>query len=151
MKRAEQATSLFWVALAVAVCFGATGFEIGTLSEPGPGFLPFWTAALMGVLAIAHLVIVTTATSPRSRKTLGKSQTRHGRAIIVAVAILAYAFLLPHLGYLVATFLGMTVLFSIYGGKRWWQILALSICVVLVTYVVFHILLKVQFPIGILG
>ena len=150
MKRAEQAASLFWVALAVAVCFGATGFEIGTLSEPGPGFLPFWTAALMGVLALVHFVIVTTA-SPVPRKGLGEGETRHGRALVVVVAILAYALLLPRLGYLVATFLGMAVLFSVYGGKRRWQSLALSICVVLVTYVVFHVLLKVQFPVGILG
>jgi hypothetical protein len=150
MKLAEQAASLFWVALAVAVCFGATGFVIGTPSEPGPGFLPFWTAALMGVLAIANFLIVTTA-SPGPRKAHGAGETRRGRALIVAVAILAYALLLPRLGYLLATLLGMTILFSVYGGKRWWHVLALSICVVLVTYVVFHVLLKVQFPVGILG
>jgi hypothetical protein len=69
----------------------------------------------------------------------------------VAAAVLAYAVLMPRLGYLAATFLLMAVLFSLDGRRRWWAVAGWSLVVVLATYLVFHGCLKVQLPSGLMG
>jgi hypothetical protein len=151
MKRAELVGALFWVGLAVFVCIGALKLRLGTPSEPGPGFLPFWTGALMGTLALVHLVRTSLSGSKSEPEAGLRMASKWPRAAAVVGSILVYALVLPRLGYLVSTFLLMVVLFSLYGRKKWWAILGWSVAVIAVTYVVFHGWLKVQFPVGVLG
>jgi hypothetical protein len=67
------------------------------------------------------------------------------------VILTAFGLLLPHLGYLVATFLAMLGLFSLYDHRRWALTSAGSLLVTIMTYVVFHEFLSVQLPAGLLG
>jgi hypothetical protein len=67
------------------------------------------------------------------------------------VILTAFGLLLPHLGYLVATFLAMLGLFSLYDHRRWGWTSAGSLLVTIMTYVVFHEFLSVQLPEGLLG
>ncbi|MCX5911166.1 MAG: tripartite tricarboxylate transporter TctB family protein [Deltaproteobacteria bacterium] len=148
MRRAEQITCLFWIFVSLFVGTGAVTLKLGTPSDPGPGFLPFGTGALLGLLALAHLLKV--SFSPFEKDPAGNpwKGLKWQRSISVAVAILFYALLLPHLGYLVTTFLLMAILFSLYDRQRWGVVVLASFLVIGVTYLVFHVWLKVQFPSG---
>jgi putative tricarboxylic transport membrane protein len=149
MRAAEQIACLFWILISVGVCVGAIGLKLGTPSAPGPGFLPFGTGALMGILSVAHLLKVTFAPADTGANRFLGTELNWRRSLAAVLSILFYALLLPHLGYLLTTFLLMVVLFSLYERRNWWRIGLASILVIGVTYLVFHIWLKVQFPSGI--
>jgi putative tricarboxylic transport membrane protein len=146
MRRAEQITCLFWLVLAAAVCAGSVRLNLGTPSEPGSGFLPFGTGFLMGILALVHLLQITLRKEGKEEPLLG--EVRWERAAGVVGSLILYALLLPLSGYVLTTFFFMAVLFSIYERKKWWVVGIAGLLVVLVTYVVFHHWLKVQFPAG---
>jgi putative tricarboxylic transport membrane protein len=150
-RRAEQIACVFWVVLSAALCVKAVSLKLGAPSDPGPGFLPFGTGALMGILALAHLLKV----SRPSNETVQGEPLWQGlkwkRCLSVVLAVFVYALLLPYLGYVVTTFFFMLVLFSLYGRKRRWLVIVGSLLVIGVTYWVFHIWLQVQFPSGLLG
>jgi len=146
MRRAEQITCLFWLALAGALCVASIQLKVGTPSEPRSGFLPFGTGLLLGILALFHLVRITFRKDEKEEPLLGKVRWRRGACVVASLVI--YALLLPLLGYLLSTFFLMAILFSIYERKKWWVVGSAGLLVVLVTYLVFHHWLKVQFPAG---
>jgi len=68
-------------------------------------------------------------------------------SIVLGVLILYSAFM-PHLGYLISTFLLLTVLFWIMERASVLQPIMLSACSTLLTYVIFSKWLNLQFPEG---
>jgi len=146
MRRAEQITCLFWLALAGALGVGSIQLKVGTPSEPGSGFLPFGTGFLLGILALVHLVQITFRKDEKEGRILGEVRWKRGACVVAALLI--YALLLPPLGYIITTFLFMAVLFSVYERRKWWVVGGASLLVIAITYLVFHHWLKVQFPIG---
>ena len=146
MRRAEQITCLFWLALAGALCAGSIQLKVGTPSEPGSGFLPFGTGFLLGILALVHLVQITFRKDEKEGRILGEVRWKRGACVVAALLI--YALLLPPLGYIITTFLFMAVLFSVYERRKWWMVGGASLLVTAATYLVFHHWLQVQFPAG---
>jgi putative tricarboxylic transport membrane protein len=68
---------------------------------------------------------------------------------LVLFSLFVYAFLLEKLGYLVATFLLLIILFRGAGSKRWRSVLIASTLAVFLTYFVFTSF-GLRFPAGIL-
>ena len=151
MRRAEQITCLVWIAMAVAMCVGSVGLELGSSAEPKSGFLPFWTASLLGILALVHLINITVGRGAPAKAAAFLGEVRWKRGLWVVVALFAYTLLLEFLGYLIATFLLLLTLFSLYERKRWWLSVLLSGVAVGISYVVFRGWLTVQLPLGLLG
>ena len=54
------------------------------------------------------------------------------------------------IGYFLATFLYVVLQLRLLGERRWWLILALASGTVLLVYLVFHRLLQLPFPGGLL-
>ncbi len=146
MRRAEQITCFFWLLLATATCAGALRLNVGTPSEPGSGFLPLGIGFLMGILALVHLMRITFRKEEKEQPLMG--EVRWKRAAWVVVSLVIYALLLPLMGYLLTTFFLLAFLFSVYERKKWWVVGGAGLIVVVVTYLVFHLWLKVQFPAG---
>ena len=151
MKRAEQLISFIWILLAIWVCAGSLRLEMGSFSDPGSGFLPFGTGALLGILAIAHFLNITFRYSGKEEAVLTWSNVHWEKGVYVILALLAYSFLLSSLGYLLDTFLLMFFLFRVLERKKWWAVLIMTTLVIGITYLVFGIWLLVQFPRGFFG
>ena len=75
----------------------------------------------------------------------------YGRVVGFVIALLAYIFLLPSLGYLVATFLLLACLLVIVGKRKWWLLIIFPALSSVVSYYVFAKLFQCPFPSGILG
>ena len=73
------------------------------------------------------------------------------RILFVLIVLVLYVKLLPVLGYLITTFLLMTLLFWILKGSAWWWVLASSFITTLATYFIFSKWLNCQFPEGLFG
>jgi putative tricarboxylic transport membrane protein len=146
----------FYVALALiglsaGVAWGARELGLGEMRSPGPGFVYFWTAIFLGALALRMLVRV--MRRPERGGTPLWKGLHWGRVVGVTAALLAYAYLLERIGYLVATGLFSAVLFALLAEsrRRWWLIVAGALVTTGVTYVVFDHLFSVQLPRGVLG
>lgn len=151
IRRAEQIICLLWIALAIWVCVGSWWIKLGTLSEPAPGFLPFGTGALLGILAISHLIQVTRQHPKKMEVELPWVNVNWEKGVYVVFALFAYTLLLQKLGYLIDTFLLMIFLFRVLERKKWWVVLLGSLLIIGVSYLVFKVWLMVQFPRGFLG
>lgn len=150
MKVHDQASSLFWLLVAIYGSVESLRMGVGTLQKPGMGFITFGTSLLLGILSLALLLQSTlkrdqTKTEPLFAGKLWK------RVLFALVALVIYAELMPLAGYLVSTFLLMSFLFWIVKGQKWWWILISSLLTTLLTYYVFSVWLKGQLPEGLFG
>jgi putative tricarboxylic transport membrane protein len=147
----DQWTGLFWLGISIFVCVKALGMDIGTFHLPGPGFLPFWSGVMLGLFSI---LLVVTSLMKRS----GKGEEKHlwkgkdwNKVVIVLVSLFVYALFLHPLGYLIATFGLMALMFGVMRKTRWWVRVLTAAVTVSATYLLFNIWLEVQLPKGIFG
>jgi hypothetical protein len=147
-----MASGLFWLLLSVTVCIESLRMGIGTVGNPGMGFIGFGAAGLLGILSLALFVQALlrkeegVATTPLFTGLLWK------RVIIILIALLLYAKLMPLLGYLISTFVLMSFVFWIVReGQRWWWSPVYALIITLATYLVFSVWLNCQFPEGLFG
>lgn len=151
MNRRDLLAGLFWLGISVFVIIQSIKSDLGSLHTPGPGFLPFWSAVILGVLSI--ILIVTT--SLRKRLELKLLDLWRGldwnRVIFVLVALFLYPILLPITGYLVTTFVLIAFLLCIGERSKLWIDVVSALAITLVSYVIFFTLLDVKLPKGIFG
>jgi hypothetical protein len=151
MKR-QQAASLFWLAFSILVIYGAWRLGIGSLSVPGVGFMSFGAACFLLIFSSARLI---GASLTNERKTSTEkplfSDKLWWRVVAVIGALLAYSYVLTLFGYIIATFLLTLILLWVAGVRKIWKTVVYSLCMTVVTHLVFSKCLKCQFPIGPFG
>jgi hypothetical protein len=148
--RAEKILPLVWIAIAVWVCIGSVNLQLGSFSEPGPGFLPFGAGLFLGIMAVIRLIQAAGGQfEEKEEPPLAKINWK--KVVGIVFSLFLYTFLLSWLGYLLATFLLMLFFFTFLKKMSWWIILGYSLSVIVISYLIFGIWLMVQFPKGILG
>jgi len=73
------------------------------------------------------------------------------KVVLVIISLFLYVILLPRLGYLIATFGLLVLLFSTMRRQRPWVQVSSALIIVLATYGIFYLWLDVQLPRGIFG
>ena len=149
MKRTYVVVNIFWLVLSTAVCVESWSLKVGGLHNPGPGFLPFYTAILLGLLALISLVH--TLNGPEGSASQIWGGIHYGKLAILLGALFLYVFLLDRLGFLLGTFLLLLVLFRIVEPYGWKTILLSSLLTIGGMYLFFVILLESRLPRGFLG
>ena len=135
-------TGLLYIVFGVAVAIASAGYEIGTPYNMGPGFFPFGvgiTLAIVGTCVFVTAILPTATPSPIGAWPLKKL------AIVVASVVL-FGLLLEPLGLLVAVpvLLGVSALAHPEFSLR--TVLILVVFLVPFTWVVFVLMLGLQFP-----
>lgn len=146
----DLVSSLFWLLTSIYVFIESARLGIGTLQEPGMGFMSFGVSGLLGIFSLilflrAHLRKEEVKIKFASSGMLGV------RVFMVLIALLLYARLLPVGGYLPSTFLLMTFLFWVVQPRKVWRVLILSFLTTIITYYLFSVWLNCQFPSGLFG
>jgi hypothetical protein len=140
-----------WLIIAIFVCFEAGRTGLGSFHDPGPGFLPFLAALVLGMLALT----VIANTLVRTRGTLKVAALWKGRnwgkVLIVIILLVAYSLLLTVLGYIVTTFVLMIFMFGLLGRPKLWIQSVSALVTSVVTYLIFAVWLQVQLPKGVFG
>lgn len=150
MGRYKQISRLFWFFLAVYICIESIRLPLGSWHDPGPGFIPLWSGILLGSLS---LISYFRARFTKSEDT-GESWYFGGRwrnLVLVVGVLIAYAFLLEILGYLLSTFILMVFLFRGIEPQRWVISIGGGAIISIITYSIFDLLLGTQLPRGIFG
>jgi putative tricarboxylic transport membrane protein len=151
MKTYDLGSSLFWLILSMAVCIESLRMGIGTLWNPGMGFIAFGAAGLLGILSLA-LFVQALLKKEETQPSPIFSGLQWQRVMVMLIALLLYAGLMPVFGYLVSTFVLMSFLFWIMReGQRWWWSPVYALLITLITYLVFSVGLNCQYPQGPFG
>lgn len=148
MRRADLASSLFWMAMGGFVAWSGWDLELGTVSDPGSGFLLFWVGLIMAGLAAAVLVNAVRSRPGPARAPAGRG--RWGKVALVLFSLVAYAWALPRLGFILTTAVVLVFLFKGVEPQRWSVAILGAVASALIAYLVFKVWLGAQLPAGFL-
>jgi len=150
VKALDLTSSLFWLLVSIWVFAESLRIGIGRVHNPGMGFMPLGASGILGILSLVLFLRTSLRKEEREHKPLfaGAGWRRN---VFILIALTVYARVMPILGYLIATFLLMGLLFWVLEKKRVWLVMMASLLATLCTYVVFSKWLNCQFPDGLFG
>jgi hypothetical protein len=149
----DRGSSLFWMVVALGICFGSLRLGLGVLHRPGPGFFSFLAGSVLCILSLSVFF--------RSRKARGSSGKGkeaflpglHGtlKMAYVTIALILYAIGMNYVGFFFATILFLGFLLRGIDPQPWWVVVIISILGAITCSVVFQYWLGVQLPCGPFG
>jgi hypothetical protein len=143
----ERAAAAFLILLGVAAAALAYRMGFGDLHHPGPGFFPFWLAAILAFLSFIHF-FANLRTSAPGKPLWGKGDW--GRPFLAAAVMFGYTLLMGQLGFFSSSFLLFLFWLILIERETWKTIALTSLAGTLCFYLVFGYFLKVPLPKGIL-
>jgi putative tricarboxylic transport membrane protein len=140
--------TLFWVAVGSLVCYGATRLGLGSVTEPGSGFIFFWLGLILVMLSLAVL-----AESLHSSENIVQAHREMNwvKIALVLLSLLFYAFFLERLGFVLTTFLLLSFLLGWIEQTSWTRSLGVATAAALGSFAIFELWLKIRLPKGIFG
>jgi putative tricarboxylic transport membrane protein len=146
----DRWSSLFWLAVAVLICCGAVKLSLGEAHNPGLGFFPFISGAVLGLLSIIHFLQSGGALKVAGSAALWADRGKALKVLMTVIALLIYAACMEYLGFLLSTILFLGFLLRMIEPQRWPLVIGGSVLVSLVSYGVFDLWLKAELPKGLL-
>ena len=148
--KADPVSGLFWLIFSVFVSYESYKLGLGTLHQPGPGFLFFWTGIVTAILSLIVIVISLRKRSPEEAQEPIVGKRNVTKIILVLISLFLYAYLMERLGFLIVTLLFFIVLLGVIEKKRWLFAVLVSLIVTAMSYLVFETGLQSQLPKGLL-
>ena len=131
------------LALGAVAVFESSKLAFGTINSPGPGFFPWWTSALIVLLALVLMV-----QAPTNSSVANAGPGRIAKVVLLLIVLSAYTFLLDSLGYLICTFLLVLFMLRALDPQRWTVALGMAMITAFGSYVVFAVWLGIPLPRG---
>lgn len=147
----DTISSIFWLFVGAWICYQGYDTGLGSLHEPGSGFLIFWAGIVMTVLSIIILTQALLKKKDRAGTKMNWASIRRGKIFLVSASLFAYGYALIPLGFVFTTILLLLFLCKIIEPQRWSVSIGVSLISTLCVYVVFQLWLGIQLPRGILS
>lgn len=150
MKRTKTigAGALFWIAAGLLACYGATRLGLGTVTEPGAGFIFFWSGVVLVILSLVVL-IDSIRSSEAAARDIGEMNWI--KITLVLVSLVLYAFFLEKLGFILTTFFLLSFLLSCIEDTNWIRSVGVASTAALTCFALFELWLKIRLPKGLFG
>jgi hypothetical protein len=145
MRRADAVAAGSVLAFAAVALHQAGALPFGAARNPGPGFVPWWAAAALGLLA---LVLLGQALAARGGSSRRGGEERGGVVAGLVAALGAYVALLEPLGYPLCTFGLVAFMLRVVTPHRWTVAVGLAGLAAVGSFLVFAVWLKVPLPPG---
>jgi putative tricarboxylic transport membrane protein len=142
------AVALFWVAVGILVCYEATRLGLGSVTEPGSGFIFFWSGL---TLLILSLVVLAGSLRTPADTIQQMAEMNWMKIALVLLSLLLYAFFLERLGFVLTTFILLSFLLGVIERTSWGRSLGVASAAALGSFVMFELWLKIRLPKGIFG
>jgi len=150
VKTLDQASGLFWLSVSIAVFIESLRLGIGKVQNPGMGFMTLGASGILGILSLALFIRASVSREEGKARPLFSGRLWK-RVLLVLFVLSVYSIVMPMLGYLLSTFILMTILFWVLERKRIWLVFMASFLSTLISYFVFSKWLNCQFPDGLFG
>lgn len=150
MKMLDLASSFFWLVFSLIVFVGSLHMGIGKPHNPGMGFMTLGASGILCILSLALFLQALLREQDEHHEPLFTGRAWK-RVIFVLIVLFLYARFMPTIGYLISTFIGMTLLFGVLEKNRIGIVLLCALLSTLATHLLFSKWLNCQFPVGLLG
>jgi putative tricarboxylic transport membrane protein len=150
MRRVALYCSLFWILFSLVTCIESYRLDLGAITKPGPGFFPFGAGFLMLILSLIAL-FQSIGKKDTSGKTVRVEPLRWWNIVVILAAIPAYGLSLEKIGFLINTFLFITLLLKVVEPQTWKTSILGGVITAIAANLVFNVLFQAQIPSGILG
>lgn len=133
------------------MCALALKVNLGSFHEPGAGFVAFVTGLFISSIGLVLFISeVLSKVVPDNSGILSQAfqNVSWQRLAYTMTLLIIYGLLLNTLGYIITAFLVMWGLFHDWEKSRWTSSFLASLITVGVTYVIFEVWLRCQFPRG---
>ena len=151
MGKLDRISGSFWFLFSLFISYQSYKLGLGTVNQPGPGFLFFWTGIVVAMLAITVIIKSLGKQGEEEAKDQAFGKKSVTKVVLVLVALFVYALVLEWLGFFVSTLLLFMFLLGFIERKKWWFAVLVSCAVTLCSYLIFETGLQSQLPKGILG
>jgi putative tricarboxylic transport membrane protein len=147
-RNAEALGGAVWLAVGLFLVWAGRDLGIGSVREPGSGFVVFWG----GILVVLFAGPITLGALRHGGASLGSlwEDTRWGRVIAVVLALILYGLLLGRLGFLLATVPLMLALLRLVDPVRWSLAIPVAFGATFGVWWVLERLLSIRLPQGVL-
>jgi Tripartite tricarboxylate transporter TctB family len=133
---------LMYMVIGLFFTIMATQYPMGTAAKMGPGYFPFWLGIVMTALGLLILV-----KSLSAKAAIEKIPPFNWKVIgLITGSVIAYGILLPTMGFIVAVFVLVFMSASASHEFHWKGTLINATFLIVFTYSVFVLGLKLQFP-----
>ncbi len=149
MRRHDLISSTIFFCFGLFIVLFAPQFDLGVPSSPGPGFMPFLTGLIICSFSITIFFRAFFDKSTEIEKIW--AGVRFGKLISLNLMLIAYAFLINPLGYIICSFFLILFLMRYIGLQNWKRSIFGGGLSSILSYLLFDTWLKVQLPTGIFG
>ncbi len=150
MRYKDIFSSLFWMVIGAGLCYGGYELELGTLHDPGSGFIFFWVGLIMVGLSLSIFIQALKEKGKAGEMRLIWSEVQWKKIVSVLVALFLYGYFFQTLGFILSAALLLIFLFKAVEPQRWSVAILGAVVSSLVAYVVFQVWLGSQLPKGLL-
>jgi putative tricarboxylic transport membrane protein len=151
LQKLDRLSSLFWIVLSLAIAIHSYRLGVGSVGNPGPGFIFFYAAIFIGLMAMPLLAGSRTK-NPDEEEETGAFENVHWVKVLLPFAyILLYGLFLEKAGFILSTFFLIFLLLKTIEAKGWTVATFVGIAASLGTYAMFELWLHVRLPKGVLG
>jgi putative tricarboxylic transport membrane protein len=150
-KYTDLISGIFWFGIGLLLSIWSTRYQIGSLIQPGPGFLSLVLGLLL--ILLSFILLARAIKSFRIPQEAPASSLFGGwKKVAYTVLILVLgAFFFETIGYLLTFFFLVMLLMKGAGSESWKRTLLVAFLSALGVYLVFVLLLEQPFPRGLLG
>jgi putative tricarboxylic transport membrane protein len=147
LNNSELCGGLIGLALGGFVIWSGLKLKLGTINDPGSGYVLFYTGILMCVFAVTIIVGAVTEGGP----TFGSrwENTRWTKPLVIIACLTAFSFALDPLGFLLSSIPLMVLLLRLIDPVRWSLAIPIAVLVPLGMWWILKHLLLIQLPSGI--
>ena len=147
LNNSEFWTGLIGLALGLFVIRSGLKLKLGSINDPGSGYVLFYTGILMCLFSISITIAAITEGGP----TFGSRwmDARWTKPLLVIVCLIAFSFALNPLGFLLSSIPLMLLLLRLIDPVRWTLAVPLAVLAPLGVWWVLKHALLIQLPSGI--
>jgi hypothetical protein len=151
MKYSEIIGGIFWLLFGILFTILATGYQFGSVTQPGPGFLPLGVGLLL--IALSLIILGQGLKFFKNREAVVPFSKPGGlkKVAYIVLLLLVLGFLFEEVGLLVTVFLLLALSMLVAELKSWKKIIFVALVTTLGVYILFVLLLSQQLPRGFLS
>lgn len=145
----EKVSSIFMIGFAIFVVLEARRYPLGTIDNPGPGFLPLLLGLILGGMSIALLIRTWEKRENQPKITSWPERGGWIKVSMIFLMLILFTLFFEIAGYIVNVFVFFFILLRPIGRQKWGWSLLLSIGATSVSYILFERWLMLPLPRGI--
>lgn len=139
----DRISGAVFVAIALLVAWENRAYPLGSLFEPGPGYMPLGLAIALGAFG---LIVAWRGNASPLLNTIGWTESR--RAVVLLIGCGVAAFALEPIGYRLTMIALLVFMLGVVERKRPLATLLVAFGFAFLSYFIFATLLNVQLPRG---